>query len=80
VQAFVQASCRRSCRFVGTFVGVLGGRLGSIADAIYRVGDELSNGGIGELRSAVLGVEVRRRRRYNCRLLVRVYSPYKTRP
>jgi len=54
----------RSCGFVGTFVGmfvrVLGAQLGSIANAIYRVGDELSNGGIGELRSAVLGVEVRR--------------------
>jgi hypothetical protein len=38
----------------------LGARLGSIAGGIYRVGDELSNRGIGELSSAILGVEVRR--------------------
>ena len=44
--------------FVGTFVRVLGARSGSIVDGIYRVGDELSNGGIGELSSAVLGVKV----------------------
>ena len=73
-------SCRFVGTFVGTFVGVLGARSGSIANIIYRVGDELSNGGIGELRSAILGVEVRRRRRYNCRPPVRLYSPYKTRP
>ena len=28
-------------------------------DGIYRVGDKLLNGGIGELSSAILGVEVR---------------------
>jgi hypothetical protein len=72
--------CRFVRTFVQTFVGVLGGRSGSIANAIYRVGDELLNGGIGELRGAVLGVEVRRRRRYNCRPPVRLYSLYKTRP
>ena len=49
---------RRSCRFIWTFVGVLGAQSGSIVDGIYRVRDELLNGGIGELSSAVLGVEV----------------------
>ena len=37
---------------------LLGVQLGSIMDGIYRVGDELSNGGIGEMSSTVLGVEV----------------------
>ena len=55
MQAFVQAFVQ-VCR---TFVGVLGARLGSIVDGIYRVEDELSNGGIGELSSTILGVEVR---------------------
>jgi len=44
--------------FIGTFIGVLGAQLGSITNVIYRVGDKLSNGGIGELRSAILGVKV----------------------
>jgi hypothetical protein len=38
----------------------LGARLGSIADIIYRVRDELLNGGIGELSSAILGGDIRR--------------------
>ena len=56
VQVFVYAFMQT---LVQTFVGVLGAQSGSIVDGIYRVGDELSNGGIGELSSAVLGVEVR---------------------
>ena len=34
---------------------LLGAWSGSITDAIYRVRDELLNGGIGELSSAILG-------------------------
>jgi hypothetical protein len=40
-------------------IRLLGVRLGSIIDGIYKVGDKLLNGGISELSSAILGVEVR---------------------
>ena len=49
---------RRLYRFIKTFIGVLGVRSGSIINGIYRVGDKLLNRGIGELSSAILGVEV----------------------
>ena len=47
---------RRSCGFVGIFIGA---RSGSIVNGIYRVEDEFSNGGIGELSSTILGIKVR---------------------
>ena len=42
------------------FIEILGAQLGSIADAMYRVGDKLLNGGIGELSSSILGGDIPR--------------------